>query len=310
MSKSRITTSNNLVSIIVPVYNHEHYVTDCIESILDQDYSPIELIVINDGSSDSSDRVIRNFLNVNSNAFIYISKENEGLVKTLNHGLSIANGKYFCELASDDMLLPGSIRKRVEFMQAHPDLDAMFADNYLLKDGKPTRERFYGDYKSGTGFSSDKHTITDLLTKKARYHIPTGLFKTQKLRDFGGFNTDFRYFEDISILYLFPLEATIGFMNEPIMYYRIHESNISKTQRLTALNEKILGLEKLVERLTDQPYTKLAKDVLFRSYLRLAKTLLNKNNDKQQVRKVLDKAATIRPFSLKVWSWRLRLIRS
>ena len=309
---SATNTDNSIVAgrvtIVVPVYNHEHYVIECIESILTQDYPSIELVVINDGSPDSSDRVIRDYLKNHPDAFTYISKENEGLVKTLNLGLSVASGEYFCELASDDLLVPGSIKKRVEFMQAQPQLDAMFADNCLLKDGKATNERFYGGYKTGTGFDSSKHTIADLLTKKARYHIPTGLFKTQQFRNFGGFDPDFRFFEDISIRYLFPLQAKIGFLDEAVIYYRIHEGNISKTQRLVALNEKILGLEKLVDRLTDEPYATLARDTLFRSYLRLARTLLSETGDKRHASETIDKAAAIKPFSPKVWGWRLRLI--
>lgn len=309
---SETNTNNSIipgrVTIVVPVYNHELYVIECIESILTQDYPSIELVVINDGSPDASDSVIRDYLEKHPDAFTYISKENEGLVKTLNLGLSVANGEYFCELASDDLLVPGSIKKRVEFMQAQPQLDAMFADNCLLKDGKPTNERFYGGYKTGTGFDSSKHTVADLLTKKARYHVPTGLFKTQQFRNFGGFDPEFRFFEDISIRYLFPLQAKIGFLDEAVIYYRIHESNISRTQRLVALNEKILGLEKLVDKLSDQPYTGLAKDILFRSYLRLAKVLLNESNDKQHASEAVGKAAAIKPFSAKVWGWRLRLI--
>ncbi len=299
-------TTKGLVSIVVPVYNHEQYVLQCIESILAQDYPAVELIVINDGSTDNSDSIINSYLEAHPGAFHYVCKTNEGLVKTLNHGLAMANGEFFCELASDDLLMPGSISRRVAYLRSHPEVDAVFADNILLKDNAPTGDRFYGGYKSGTGFSSSRHTIKDLLTKKARYHIPTGMFRTAHFRDFGGFGPDFHFFEDISIRYLYPLVARIEFMDEPVMYYRIHDANVSKTRKLVALQEKILGLEKLLARPEQGDYMQLARDILFRSYLRLA-GLLIKQHDKKQAREALARAQAISKFSPKLWLLKLKL---
>lgn len=84
-----------LASIVVPAYNHENYVAECLESVLAQDYPNIELIVINDGSTDSTGQRIEEFLKKNGQRFRYVSKPNEGLVKTLNAGIRLSFGKIF-----------------------------------------------------------------------------------------------------------------------------------------------------------------------------------------------------------------------
>lgn len=287
------------ITLIVPLYNHEKYVLECLESILTQDYPNLELIVINDGSTDGSDKKVRDYLEKHVGSFRYISKENQGLVKTLNLGLSQASGDYFCELASDDMLLEGSLSKRAEFLNTHPKVDAVFGDLYIIEGETRTERRFYGDLKSGTGFKSSVHTIEDLLTKKARCHVPTGLFRTSVLRDFGGFDEDFRYFEDTSIRYRFAMYAKIDFIDEPLIYYRMHKSNVSRSDNTPALKEKLLALEKLSEELEPGSLKTLVDKKLLGGYLSYSKKRKRRMADRAEVAKAFDKAVALSPFSVK-----------
>ncbi|MGX7653020.1 glycosyltransferase family 2 protein [Shewanella putrefaciens] len=112
-----------LVSVIIPVYNHEKFLTDSIESVIRQTYKNIELIVIDDGSKDNS----HNLLEILSAKykFNYIHKENEGLSKTLKLGLSLCSGEYVAILASDDMWLPEKLEKQVTYLQTHQDCVAL-----------------------------------------------------------------------------------------------------------------------------------------------------------------------------------------
>src|SRR3990172_250496 len=179
------------VTVVVPAYNHENYVIDCIESILSQDYPNIDLVVINDGSTDGTDEKIMGLTGQGGRPFRYISKENEGLIKTLNLGLKLARGKYFCELASDDMVLPGSIRKRVEYLEANPRAEAVFADGYFLNASEKTSTRIL----QGTvaGYHGPEHTIENLIKGDAIIMFPSGMIKKSTLDALGGFDEDFRY---------------------------------------------------------------------------------------------------------------------
>ena len=96
---------NTLVTIIIPIYNHQTYVKECIESILTQDYPRIELIVVDDGSTDSSFEVAKGLESTISDRccnYQIIRKENGGMSSALNYGLRYASGEYIIPIASDD----------------------------------------------------------------------------------------------------------------------------------------------------------------------------------------------------------------
>lgn len=115
---------NPLVTVIIPSYNHEKYIKSSIISVVEQSYGNIELIVIDDGSSDNSPQIIAELRNKYD--FSYIRNENQGLIKTLKYGLSLAQGKYISLVASDDIWLPGKIEKQVDFLESNDDVSACF----------------------------------------------------------------------------------------------------------------------------------------------------------------------------------------
>lgn len=172
-----------LVSVLVPAYNHEDYISDCVYSVLEQDYPRIELIVIDDGSSDNTDRIIKEILVKNPSRFLYVSKKNEGLIKTLNMGIKLSRGRYFCELASDDVLMPGSFMKRVAYLESHPDIDVVFADAYHIYDNVRTHDRLYEDREK---FISGENTIRDLIEGKTKIFSLPGCSGNLFLKDSEG----------------------------------------------------------------------------------------------------------------------------
>ena len=106
------------LSVILPVYNGGKYLADAIESILIQTYSNFELIIINDGSSDSSADVISSFTDFRIR---YYKQTNIGLAETLNRGIELAEGKYIARMDQDDISFPDRFNKQIEFFESHPD---------------------------------------------------------------------------------------------------------------------------------------------------------------------------------------------
>lgn len=110
-----------LVSVIMSVYNSEKYLSEAIESILNQTYRNFEFIIINDGSTDKSLEIIKNYAQQDSKIFL-ISRGNRGLVASLNEGMKKARGKYIVRMDADDISLSARIEKQVEFMETNPDI--------------------------------------------------------------------------------------------------------------------------------------------------------------------------------------------
>jgi glycosyltransferase involved in cell wall biosynthesis len=108
-----------LVSIILPVYNAEKYIAESIHSLLQQTYSNIEIIVLNDGSKDNSEKVIAG---LNDGRIKYYSHANIGMAATLNKGLKLASGDYIARQDADDVSLPDRIKKQIDFLEAQKEI--------------------------------------------------------------------------------------------------------------------------------------------------------------------------------------------
>lgn len=121
-----------LVSIVIPVYNCESYLGEAIDSVLSQDYPHVELIVLDDGSTDASKSVIEGYP---ESSFYRASHANMGQAATLNKGWEMARGDILSYLSADDALLPGAISKAVEQLKANPAMVMVYGD-YQLMDAK------------------------------------------------------------------------------------------------------------------------------------------------------------------------------
>lgn len=109
-----------LVSVIIPIYNAEKYMNRCIDAVLNQKYKNIEVILINDGSVDSSKKICQKYCE-KDNRVICISKNNEGVSKARNAGIKIATGKYLCFIDADDWI---DIEYVEEYVLCAEDRDA------------------------------------------------------------------------------------------------------------------------------------------------------------------------------------------
>ena len=125
------------VSIITPCYNGADVVSRMIESVLSQTYDNIEYIIVNDGSTDDSEKVIlsyRDQFQKRGYEFVYIKQENGGLASAINAGLKVFTGDYLCWADADDFYAPESVEKRVAWLDAHPDYSVVNSDAGMVKD--------------------------------------------------------------------------------------------------------------------------------------------------------------------------------
>lgn len=220
--------SNPLVSVIVPCYNHEQYVEQCIRSIKGQTYANIELIVIDDGSSDNSSNVIAGLKSEYD--FIFESKANEGLTKTLNYAINkYASGKYISLLASDDYWVPEKIALQVHFMEANTGHGMCCAPAHLID---------LDNNSIGMIGNNMKPADLELPSLLMENKIPalTALYRMDVFHEFGGYDETL-YFEDWDLWLKIAEKYKIGFLSVPLGYYRMHPGNMSGKSMIMAENQ-------------------------------------------------------------------------
>lgn len=129
--------NNGMVSILCPCYNSADYVGRMLNSILEQTYKNIEMICIDDGSSDLTKDIIESYVAEfykNDMTLSYIKRNHEGQASAINEGLKHIRGKYFALIDSDDYLLPESVMKRVGLLENNPDAAVIASDYYIVDE--------------------------------------------------------------------------------------------------------------------------------------------------------------------------------
>ena len=259
-----------LVTVLIPSYNHAPYISQSIRSVLEQDWSHIDLVVIDDGSSDSSPQIIRSLLEHRTDCQ-YIMRKNLGVIHTLNEGVAMARGEFLCFLASDDYLLQGSVRIRAEYLQAHPDCIAVFADYIsVLADGT-AHEPFPSEKTQRLFQSTDP--IREFI-EGANIPLHTLMVRTSVFREIGAFDPRFHFCEDLDVQVRLFLSGKVDYIDECVRCYRRHDTNISIAKRCHFTADQILCLQKYLYEMPElAPYRKIIRRRLTHKYRTLGKHL-------------------------------------
>lgn len=252
---------NSLVSIVIPCYNHAQFVQETIQSVIDQDYQNIELIIIDDGSKDNSVEKIQEMIpscEKRFKRFEFRHRPNKGLCATLNEALEWCEGEYFSPLASDDIALP---HKTSFLLKKHQQYDAAVVFGSARK---------FNSEKEGEDLLLNcEHTLEDLMFIKNMPAAPASLMRTDIIRNVGGFLEGVAL-EDLYMwlkltsngekLYSFP---------EVVVKYRDHEANTIK--RFEFMHKQRL---KVLELFSSVPYYKEARK---NAFIKGAKAIANQS---------------------------------
>lgn len=219
---------NDLVSIIVPCYNGEKFVDRCFSSILHQGYSHIQIIAVNDGSTDQSEQRILAWNERFKNAgiqFVYIAQENRGPASATNSGLKAVNGEYLSLLDVDDEFLESAILSRVAFFNAHKDIDVVRSNGwYIRKDSKSLFINDDAEKRIDDVFSA-------LIEGKTNNWAGSYMVRTSALFAFYPDREIYqsRYGQNLQLLLPLTYRKKCGFIDEPQMNYNIQENSLSHT---------------------------------------------------------------------------------
>lgn len=208
------------VSVLLPVYNAERYVVQAVQSILDQTYRDFELILINDGSTDSSLSILEPFA-ARDPRIRLISRENRGLVHTLNEGLSLARGAFIARMDADDIADPLRFEKQVAFLQIHTQCVAVGCRTYLIDhEGQPLRPQ-------KVVLCTHEEIDRALLSGKTGIiSHPTAMIRTDALLKVNGYR-DLAPCEDYDLWLRLAEIGQLANMPEILLHYRFHNHSYS-----------------------------------------------------------------------------------
>lgn len=167
-----------LVTVVIPTYNRANYVAETIESVLQQTYPKIEIIVIDDGSTDDTSRTVRFY----APRVRYVWQDNAERGASRNHGLRLATGEFVSFLDSDDLWLPEKVREGVDFLKANPKV-GLFCTNALQIDGKGRQLRVLR-------MNGSSGHVTGKLLQNNFIIMATHLARTSAIRAIGGFREE------------------------------------------------------------------------------------------------------------------------
>ena len=123
------------ISIIMSVYNGEDYLSEAIESVLNQTFKDFELIVINDCSTDSTGEILNRFAELDKRVKVHTNEVNLRLPSSLNKAIALAQGKYIARMDADDICLPERLEKQYKFMEDNPHISLSSCRFMTLKNG-------------------------------------------------------------------------------------------------------------------------------------------------------------------------------
>lgn len=209
-----------LVSVIIPSYNHEPFIEKAVRSVVEQTYSNIELIVIDDGSTDGSLNLL-NKLKKELN-FTLVTQENIGVCRTLNKGIEkLSSGELICILASDDFYHPSKVEEQVNALGVNRDSEFCFTQAIEFDSSSEKVLRVFPK----KDFSGN---VLNKISIRQPYAAGSIMFTRELFDTVGGFDSSLKY-EDWDFSIRCAAATSFSFVNKPLFYYRSHDNNTMKT---------------------------------------------------------------------------------
>lgn len=235
-----------LISVCIASYNHEKYLGEAIESVLIQSYQNVELIVVDDASTDESPQILRDYQSKHPNRILALCLQaNVGPSQALNQALGRAKGRFIALLGSDDRMRRNRLEKQLEFMQDHPDAGVVFTRVNCI---------------DGNGHSAaHPDDIFDIPITDVRWQLlnqnilnaPSAMMRKEAVDRIGPFNPALLYVQDYDYWLRILDEHEIYILPDRLTDYRIHDKNLSMQQdgpRFGACYETVIIILRAIDR--------------------------------------------------------------
>lgn len=211
--------SQPLVSAIIPVYNGEGYIEQALESIFVQNLSDIEILVIDDGSTDGSWERLQRY----RDRIRLFRQLNSGVAMARNHGLKNASGAYITFLDADDLWLPDKTERQLAFLNDHPEYGVCYGRYIFFDENGEISARNDKNYQGPTGW-----ILNDILLHIGFIGVGTMMVRRECVAHTGGFNEGLVTGEDTNWCMRLAHDFQFGFLPGPVSLYRVHAGGLTK----------------------------------------------------------------------------------
>lgn len=229
------------VSVIIPSYNAEAFISETVDSALAQTYQDLEIIVVDDGSTDNTRRVLQQY----GDRIRYVYQRNSGVSMARNTGIAIATGEYIALLDHDDVFLPEKLEEQVKILDADPDVALVYSDSYLVDFSGKLLGRMFDGVQPHRG-----RVLPELFLNN---FIPclTAVIRKQVLDKVGLFRPDLHIVEEYELFLRIAELYPVDFVHAPLAKYRVHETSFSNRDVELGCQESMAVAEECLERNPD-----------------------------------------------------------
>jgi teichuronic acid biosynthesis glycosyltransferase TuaG len=255
------------ISVIIPAYNSAKYIAEAIESVLNQTYPVLEVIVVDDGSTDDTAEIVKKIASRPMTYELrpkirYFYQDNRGPAAARNRGIREARGNYIAFLDSDDLWLPDKIEKQIVLFD-RSDYAMVYCDMSHVVNGKTA----YKSYLKGRGYKYfGRGDIYDNLLRENFIFTPTVIMRRCILDKIKGFDEKFRICEDYKMWLSIAREYPIGYIDEPLVIRRRAEANITENRLLYSLSSVKLLKELKMDNKHDSAASRVIAENLRKNY--------------------------------------------
>lgn len=250
--------SSPLISVLMPSYNHDRFIRAAVDSVLAQTYKSLQIVIVDDASTDNSADEIRSI--VDGRVVHKILPENLGACEAMNVGLSMCDGTYIAVCNSDDLWIPTKLEQQLEAFRDSPNVGAVFSDVEWIDDlGNPLSEADAPSFEAV--FKQPNRSrftwMRDLIEGGNRLCHPSVLIRREVYEKVGFYNNFYRQLPDLDMWLRVLQHYEIFVMPEKLVDFRIHANNTSRPSPTTSnrsINEHRLILVDMMRRITPQNF--------------------------------------------------------
>ena len=231
------------VSVIISAYNVEPFIGAAIESVLAQTYPNVEVVVVDDGSTDGTAAVIDGY----RSEIVVVSQPNSGVCAARNAGIRASSGKLIGLLDGDDIWLPERLDRLVSFLESRPDIAMVTSDSWVMEGFEPTQRQSYRDRRKRPFPATEAEQIPEIA--RFNFLFVGVVFRRELIDECGMFTIGPRYgnrgsiesAEDFELWTRFLISgARAGFVDEPLGYYRERHGSLSQSPHQALAHQTVL----------------------------------------------------------------------